>query len=166
MTSGWRFTVGACLVAGVAWAQAPGHPQGEWGRPPPHFEEHDQRWHDDHVEHRQWHGNGWQRERYDDRYRVGGHEYRERHFERPRVDVGRYEFHYRRLPHYHAWRSFGLAPPLARYPSLVFLQNGLLVGSYYEDGRTIYIYIVDEGGIHREFRVDQSGNILSETVLP
>ncbi|HEY7956277.1 MAG: hypothetical protein ACHQ17_08880 [Polyangia bacterium] len=42
----------------------------------------------------------------------------------------------------------------------------MLIGSYFSDGRTVYVYLIDEDGAHQELQVDQFGNILSETPVP
>jgi hypothetical protein len=57
---------------------------------------------------------------------------------------------------------YGLVPPLAAYTGLAFLSAGILTASYLENQRTVYVYVVNEGGQDWEYRVDEEGNILSK----
>src|SRR5262249_27026400 len=65
---------------------------------------------------------------------------------------------------YPGWHSYGLYwglyPALAGFSTLAFLSAGLLVGSYAYGERTVYVYIVNENGVQKEYRVDSAGNIL------
>jgi hypothetical protein len=70
------------------------------------------------------------------------------------------------------WTSYGwywgLCPPLAVYGSLAFLSAGLLIGTYYQGDNydnTVYVYVVHENGVDKEYQVDSYGNILSVRVL-
>jgi hypothetical protein len=58
-----------------------------------------------------------------------------------------------------------LAPGLAAFSSLAFLSAGLLIGSYAQQSRTVYIYVVNEGGRNVEYRVDSAGNVISTRVV-
>jgi hypothetical protein len=91
---------------------------------------------------------------------------RGRRFFRPRVDIDIVARPYYQLHRFRRFGTWGLPPTLVAYPYLSFLQDALLVGSYYDEDRIVYIYIIDEDGVQREFRVDEYGNILSETIAP
>jgi hypothetical protein len=58
-----------------------------------------------------------------------------------------------------------LTPGLAAVSGLAFLSAGLLIGSYAQQDRTIYVYVVNEGGLNVEYRVDQFGNVISRRVV-
>jgi len=69
---------------------------------------------------------------------------------------------------YPGWRpysTYGLTPGLAAFSSLAFLSAGMLIGSYAQDDRTVYVYVVNEGGQNVEYRVDSAGNIISRRVV-
>ncbi len=68
-------------------------------------------------------------------------------------------------PRWHAYGSYGLAPGLAAYTGLAFLSAGLLIGSYADQSRTVYVYVVNEGGQNVEYRVDSAGNVISKRVV-
>jgi hypothetical protein len=55
-----------------------------------------------------------------------------------------------------------LAPGLVAASSLAFLSAGLLIGTYAEEQRTVYVYVVEEDGEQMEYQVDEQGNILSK----
>jgi hypothetical protein len=61
---------------------------------------------------------------------------------------------------------YGLVPGLQLYPSLGFLADGLLVGSYPDDGGTDYVYLVQEDGVNRRYVVTNQGRIRSAQVIP
>ena len=59
------------------------------------------------------------------------------------------------------------APGLVAFGSLAFLSTGLLVGSYLiEQDRTVYVYVVKEDNIYKEYKVDSTGRVLSERIVP
>jgi hypothetical protein len=58
-----------------------------------------------------------------------------------------------------------LAPGLVAYTGLAFLSAGLLIGSYAEHSRTVYVYVVNEGGQNVEYRVNSAGNVISKRVV-
>jgi hypothetical protein len=91
---------------------------------------------------------------------------RGRHFFRPRIDIDLFARPYYSLPRFHRYGTWGLVAPLTSYPDLAFLNDAMLVGTYYSDGRTVYVYVIDEGDHHMEFRVDQYGNVISEYAVP
>ena len=94
---------------------------------------------------------------------------RGRHYARPVWNAGRvrgWGHRYYNHPGYRVYGSFGLAPALTIYPSLAFLSAGVLAATYYDADdydRTVYVYIVNEGGQDVEYRVDETGQILSAT---
>jgi hypothetical protein len=85
---------------------------------------------------------------------------------RPGWNVARVNTFNRAFVGYPGFRSYGmyygLVPPLAAFSSLAFLSAGLLTASYIANNRTVYVYVVDQGGQNIEYRVDQDGNILSQ----
>jgi hypothetical protein len=94
------------------------------------------------------------------RYHYGGHYYR-----RPVWgSAGVYGFArpYAAYPGWRFYGTYGLAPGLMAASSLAFLSAGLLVGSYPEEERTVYVYVVDEDGVQMEYRVDEDGQVLSK----
>ena len=50
-----------------------------------------------------------------------------------------------------------MAPGLAAYTGLAFLSAGLLIGSYADQSRTVYVYVVNEGGQNVEYPRRQCG---------
>jgi hypothetical protein len=81
-------------------------------------------------------------------------------FARPHVDFDSYARRYSHLPDFRVHRSWGLVAPLASHPELAFLKDAALIGSYMQDARVVYLYVIDEDGAPREFRVDEFGHIL------
>src|SRR5581483_8613291 len=81
-------------------------------------------------------GRQWQARRADERH----------HFTRPRVEVETYTRRYAGLPEFRRYGSWGLVAPLKPYADLAFLSDALLVGSYVDSGRVIYLYLIDEDG--------------------
>ena len=70
-------------------------------------------------------------------------------------------------PGWRAYGTYGLAPGLVAFGSLAFLSTGLLVGSYLiEQDRTVYVYVVKEDNIYKEYKVDSTGRVLSERIVP
>jgi hypothetical protein len=70
---------------------------------------------------------------------------------------------------YPGWRYYGtdgLAPALAGFSSLAFLSAGVLVGSYAAQQKTVYVYVVNEDDVQKEYQVDSAGNIVSTRVVP
>ena len=104
--------------------------------------------------------------RFDEQRRFDEHHFEGRRFERPRIDVDVYARRYSHLPRFHRYGSWGLVEPLMGYPNLAFLSDAMLVGSYVEDGTRVYVYVIDEDGQHREIRVDEGGEILSDEIVP
>jgi hypothetical protein len=91
-----------------------------------------------------------------------------RHYYRPAWNAGYVHSYGRGFVGYPGWRpygSWGLAPGLAAFSSLAFLSAGLLIGSYAYQGGTVYVYVVNEGGVNVEYRVDSAGNIISRHVV-
>ncbi len=137
------------------------------------FEHHDNDRHGEYQQRNEMERRGFEHRgrayRGEERQNVRGYEareYRGRHFNRPRVDIDVYARPYAHMHRFHRYGTYGLPPALSANPDLAFLSEGLLVGSYFDDGRTIYVYVIDEDGAHRELRVDQSGNIISDRVVP
>ena len=96
----------------------------------------------------------------------GHREYRDRRWARPRIDIDLYARPFLGRPRFHRFGTYGLPPALQAYPNLSFLSSGMLVGSYYQDDRMVYVYIIDEDGQHHEIRVDQFGTILGDQIVP
>ena len=68
-------------------------------------------------------------------------------------------------PGWHGYGTYGLAPGLVAFTGLAFLSAGLLIGSYAEQSKTVYVYVVNEGGRDVEYRVDSDGNVISRRVV-
>ena len=91
-----------------------------------------------------------------------------RHYYRPAWNANRINVYGRPFIGYPGWRAYGtygLAPGLVAYTGLAFLSAGLLIGSYAEQSKTVYIYVVNEGGQHVEYRVNSAGNVISKHVV-
>jgi hypothetical protein len=41
----------------------------------------------------------------------------------------------------------------------------LLIGSYADQSKTVYVYVVNEGGQNVEYRVNSAGNVISKRVV-
>ncbi len=69
------------------------------------------------------------------------------------------------------WRTYGrFWGPYRVHAGLAwlsFLTAALLIGSYSssQNNKTVYVYIVEEEGVEKEYHVDEDGKILSEQVL-
>ena len=101
-------------------------------------------------------------------YARNSYAYGGRHYNRPAWNAGYIHSYGRGFVCYPGWRpygSWGLAPGLAAFSSLAFLSAGLLIGSYAYQGGTVYVYVVNEGGVNVEYRVDSAGNIISRRVV-
>jgi hypothetical protein len=101
-------------------------------------------------------------------YARNSYAYGGRHYNRPAWNASYIHSYGRGFVGYPGWRpygSWGLAPGLAAFSSLAFLSAGLLVGSYAYQGGTVYVYVVNEGGVNVEYRVDSYGNIISKHVV-
>ena len=73
---------------------------------------------------------------------------------------------YIRYPGYRTYGTYyGLYPPLTAYPGLAFLTAGLLIASYEDNTKTVYVYHVEEECQVLEYQVDDSGNVVSQTVV-
>ena len=87
------------------------------------------------------------------------------HYARPaysstQVDV--YRAPYVGYPGFHSYYTYGLVAPLAGFTSLAFLSAGLLSGSYTaQQNKTVYVYMVNEGGTNMQYEVSSTGEILS-----
>src|SRR5262252_7270657 len=68
-------------------------------------------------------------------------------------------------PGWHSYGYYGLAPGLAAFGGLAFLSAGLLIGSYAQEQKTVYVYVVQEGGQNVEYRVNSDGQVLSKKVV-
>ena len=68
-------------------------------------------------------------------------------------------------PGWRAYGTYGLTPGLVAYTGLAFLSAGLLIGSYAEQSKTVYVYVVNEGGQNVEYRVNSAGNVISKRVV-
>ncbi len=82
-------------------------------------------------------------------------------------DVDRYRYGYVHRP---GWRTYGvwygLYGPLAVYPSLAFLDDALLVGSYVDAaGEVVYIYVLDVDGLQHEYDVTAGGRVLRDVII-
>jgi hypothetical protein len=91
-----------------------------------------------------------------------------RQYYRPAWNANRINVYGRPFVGYPGWRAYGtygLTPGLAAYTGLAFLSAGLLIGSYAEQSRTVYVYVVNEGGQNVEYRVDSAGNVISKSVV-
>jgi hypothetical protein len=90
-------------------------------------------------------------------------------YARPVWNVGRVDVYRRGFYGYPGYRSYGmyygLVPGLAAVSGLAFLSAGLLAASYIDSGRTVYVYVVNQGGQNVEYRVDEAGRILSQRVI-
>lgn len=96
-------------------------------------------------------------------YAYGG-----RNYYRPGWNAGYVHQYGRGFAGYPGWRpygTYGLSPGLAAFGSLAFLSAGLLIGSYAYHDRTVYVYVVNEGGQNIEYRVDSAGRILSRQIV-
>lgn len=114
---------------------------------------------------------------HDERYPVRGRDEhtvtRPQHYRRYVVRRD-YDLDVYRRPYLHArnYRTYGvhygLVEPLRVYPNLGFLSDGLLVASYYDDrsGDTVYVYLLDEYDVHREYFVRADGTIIGSRVVP
>ena len=62
------------------------------------------------------------------------------------------------------WGPYGVH---AGFAWLSFLTAALLIGSYSssQNNQTVYVYIVEEDGVEKEYHVDEEGKILSEQVV-
>jgi hypothetical protein len=90
------------------------------------------------------------------------------HFARPffhENDLHAFRARFVSFPAFTPFFFYGLFPVLAVYPSLAFLSSGVLIASYADSDRTVYVYVVVEDGVRKEYRVDEYGNILSVTEL-
>lgn len=102
------------------------------------------------------------------------------HYYRPTWGSGQINVYQRNFVGYPGWRPYGafygLAAPLAVYSSLAFLSAGLLIGTYAAQPtvvvgapppppKTIYVYVVNENGVQKEYRVDSAGHILSTRIV-
>ena len=69
------------------------------------------------------------------------------------------------------WRTYGTfwGPYRvhAGFAWLSFLTAALLIGSYSssQNNQTVYVYIVEEEGVEKEYHVDEDGKILSEQII-
>jgi hypothetical protein len=79
------------------------------------------------------------------------------------------EVYRRPFIHRSGWRTYGihygLVGPLVGYRELSWLNDGLLVGSYMEDGRPVYVYDFNEGPVTKQVTVTSDGQILDERVF-
>jgi hypothetical protein len=70
---------------------------------------------------------------------------------------------------YPGWRTYGtyygLTPALAAFGGLAFLSAGMLIGSYAQQNKTVYVYVVNEGGQNVEYRVNDNGQVISKRVV-
>jgi hypothetical protein len=76
---------------------------------------------------------------------------------------------YLRARHYRTYGvRYGLIEPLRSHPNLGFLSDGLLVASYVDDatGETVYVYLLDEYDVRREYFVRADGAIIGSRVVP
>jgi hypothetical protein len=100
----------------------------------------------------------------------GGYYYGGRTYYRPGWGANRINAYRGGFVGYPGWRTYGtfygLYGPLVGLSSLAFLSAGLLIGSYTQQEQTVYVYVVDEDGVRKEYRVDGAGNILSVRTLP
>ena len=91
-----------------------------------------------------------------------------RQYYRPAWNANRINVYGRPFVGYPGWRAYGtygLTPGLAAYTGLAFLSAGLLIGSYAELSKTVYVYVVNEGGQNVEYRVNSAGNVISKRVV-
>ena len=91
-----------------------------------------------------------------------------RQYYRPAWNANRINVYGRPFVGYPGWRgygTYGLAPGLVAFTGLAFLSAGLLIGSYAEQSKTVYVYVVNEGGRDVEYRVDSDGNVISRRVV-
>jgi hypothetical protein len=96
-------------------------------------------------------------------YYAGG-----RSYYRPTWNAGQVNVYSRGFYGYPGWHSYGyygLAPGLAAFGGLAFLSAGLLIGSYAQEQKTVYVYVVQEGGQNVEYRVDENGKVLSKKTV-
>jgi hypothetical protein len=98
-----------------------------------------------------------------------GYYYGGRYWRAPGWGAGGFYAYGRGFVGYPGWRYFGtvgLAPALASFAALGFLSTGVLIGSYAQQQRTVYIYVVNDGDENIEYQVDSDGQILSQKTLP
>ena len=100
--------------------------------------------------------------------RPGGYAWGGHHYYRPAWGASAIGVYARPFAAYPRWRYFGaygLAPALIGISSLAFLSAGLLIGSYNDEAQTVYVYVVEEDGVHKEYRVTEDGQVLSERIV-
>jgi hypothetical protein len=99
----------------------------------------------------------------------GGVAYGHARYGRPYLAGPAFYGYQRRFYGYPGWRSYGLSyglvGPLVGISSLAFLSAGLLVGSFVDQGQTVYVYVVQEDGRDVEYRVLGDGTVLSRREL-
>jgi len=87
------------------------------------------------------------------------------HYSRPAwnsTQVNVYQHGFVGYPGFQPYSSFGLVAPLAAFSSLAFLSAGMLIGTYAaEQNKTVYVYIVNQGGTQMEYRVNSAGQVVS-----
>jgi hypothetical protein len=86
------------------------------------------------------------------------------HYARPTyssTQVNVYRAPYVGYPGFHSYYSYGLVEPLVPFAGLAFLSAGMLIGSYAAQQKTVYVYIVNEGGTNMQYEVSSTGEILS-----
>lgn len=81
-------------------------------------------------------------------------------------ELGRFRSHYDKRE---GWRTYGITygrvGPLKNVAALQFLNDGLLVGSYDDDGHPVYVYAFNDTGSERVIEVGADGRILREWML-
>ena len=88
---------------------------------------------------------------------------------RPTWDTSQVNAYAARFSAFPDWRTygifFGLTPDLSAFGNLGFLSSGLLIGSYSQNQRTVYVYVINQSGQNVEYRVDNTGNLISQQAV-
>jgi hypothetical protein len=104
-------------------------------------------------------------------YARNSYAYGGRNYYRPAWNAGQVNVYARGFAGYPGWHSYGygyygLPPGLVAFSSLAFLSAGMLIGTYAQQEKTVYVYVVKEGDQNMEVRVDDKGNVLSKKPAP
>jgi hypothetical protein len=90
-------------------------------------------------------------------------------FARPTWSASQANAYAARFARFPGWRTFGfvfgLTSDLAAFNNLRFLSAGLLIGSYTQNQRTVFVYVVNQSGQNVEYRVDNTGNVIGQQLV-
>ena len=112
-------------------------------------------------------GNTAARGPYGGTYARNSYAYGGRNYYRPAWNANQVNVYSRGFYGYPGWHSYGygyygLAPGLRAFTGLAFLSAGMLIGTYAQQEKTVYVYVVKEGDQNMEVRVDDKGNVISK----